>query len=378
MEAKRERERLLYSLLVGVLMLEVLPMSSQQLDSFEKWVALQQTSGDKNTVEQKLDAAVVSAEAGRVEKTSVDPTNTFFGPDDGFYKTIAEAIATIPDNSKQRYVIKLKPGYVFHEKVFLGQSKPFVTFKSEPTNPAVVVWNDTATTPGTDGKPLGIDNSSTVSIESDYFIGYGIIFKNDATPTNAQAPALRLAGSKAIIFNCTIDGGHGSLYDQKGLHYFKASVIKGTIDFIFGFARSLYEECMIISMNEKIGDVPTAQKQETSETTVKGDIGFSYKNCTIKGEEGKKIYLGRSCERAIYSLSEMGSEVVPIVWDGVNIQKAQSGIYYGEFMCHGAGSDLSKKAGWALSLTEAQAKPFLDINFVSGGSWIIPLPPSKE
>ncbi|KAL6877197.1 hypothetical protein ACP4OV_012868 [Aristida adscensionis] len=338
-------------------MLEVLPTPSQQLDSFEKWVALQQTSGDKNTVEQKLNAEVVSAEAGRVEKNFVDPTNTFFGPDDGFYKTIAEAIATIPDNSKQ--------------------SKPFVTFKSEPTNPAVVVWNDTATTPGTDGKPLGIDNSSTVCIESNYFIGYGIIFKNDATPTNAQAPVLRLAGSKAIIFNCTIDGGHGSLYDQKGLHYFKASAIKGTIDFIFGFARSLYEECMIISMNKSIGDVPTAQKRETSETSVKGDIGFSYKNCTIKGEEGQKIYLGRSCERAIYSLSEMGNEVVPIVWDGVNIQKAQR-IYYGEFMCHGAGSDSSKKAGWALSLTEAQAKPFLDINFVSGSSWIIPLPPSKE
>lgn len=55
--------------------------------------------------------------------------------------------------------------------MFLSKSKPFVTIRSDdPINPAVIVWNDTAATPGKDGKPLGADGSSTVTVESDYFI----------------------------------------------------------------------------------------------------------------------------------------------------------------------------------------------------------------
>ena len=74
---------------------------------------------------------------------------------------------------------------MFHEKVFIGKGKPFVTLKSDPSNPAVIVWNDTSMTKGKDGMLLGSNGSSTVSIESDYFIAYGIIIKNDALPAKA-------------------------------------------------------------------------------------------------------------------------------------------------------------------------------------------------
>ena len=96
-------------------------------------------------------------------------------------------------------------------------------------NPAVIVWNDTATTMGKDGKPLGVDGSSTMAIESDYFIAYNVVFKNDAPlpklgEKKGEAPALRVMGTKATFYNCTIEGGQGALYDQTGLHYFKACV----------------------------------------------------------------------------------------------------------------------------------------------------------
>jgi pectinesterase len=55
-----------------------------------------------------------------------------------------------------------------------------------------------------------------------------------------QAVALRVFGSKVAMYNCTIDGGQDTLYDHKGLHYFKNCLIRGSVDFIFGFGRSLY------------------------------------------------------------------------------------------------------------------------------------------
>ena len=56
------------------------------------------------------------------------------------------------------------------------------------------------------------------------------------------------------------------MYDQKGLHYYKACNIKGIVDFIFGFARSLYEECNIISVNKEI--VATPKELQSGKTSV--------------------------------------------------------------------------------------------------------------
>ncbi|VAH94656.1 unnamed protein product [Triticum turgidum subsp. durum] len=271
---------------------------------------------------------------------------------------------------------------MFREKVFIGKGKPFITLKSDPSNPAIIVWNDTAMTKGKDGKVLTSRGSSTVTIESDYFIAYGIIIKNDALPAKAgekqvQATALHVTGTKAIFYNCTIEGGQGALYDHQGLHYFKASTIKGSVDFIFGSTRSLYEDCSIISTNKDITNMKVAQEGWASESRINSESGFSFKNCTIKGE-GKPLFLGRASgnfSQVVYS-TEMDSEIVPIIWEKGNMTIPKSGIYYGEFKCYGPGLDASKKAGWALSLTEAQAKPFTCKSFISGGSWITPLPPA--
>lgn len=169
-------------------------------------------------------------------------------------------------------------------------------------------------------KPLGIDGSSTVTIESDYFISYGVVFKNDAPLSkpfakNGEAPALRVLGTKATFYNCTIDGGQGALYDQVGLHYYKSSTIRGTVDFIFGSARSLYEDCRIISVNKDDAvTVPIAPQAPTTPISLAapGESGFSFKTCTVEGE-GQHIYLGRVDSPFVYSYSKIDKEIVPII-----------------------------------------------------------------
>ncbi|KAF8645029.1 hypothetical protein HU200_066234 [Digitaria exilis] len=58
-------------------------------------------------------------------------------------------------------------------------------------------------------------------------MAYGVVFKNDAPlakpgAKGGQAVAVRVFGTKAAFYNCTIDGGQDTLYDHKGLHYFKS------------------------------------------------------------------------------------------------------------------------------------------------------------
>lgn len=56
-----------------------------------------------------------------------------------------------------------------------------------------------------------------------------------------QGVALRISGTKAAFYNCSFNGAQDTLYDHKGLHFFHNCSIQGSVDFIFGYARSLYQ-----------------------------------------------------------------------------------------------------------------------------------------
>lgn len=75
-----------------------------------------------------------------------------------------------------------------------------------------------------------------------------LLIKNAAPPPSPgdegkQAVALRIVGDAAAFFCCGFYGAQDTLLDDRGRHYFKDCFIEGSIDFIFGHARSLYEVC---------------------------------------------------------------------------------------------------------------------------------------
>lgn len=372
-----------------VLALVVLPVvqaaSADGGGAFSSWISANQQSYALNAAlyaqksagaaAKTLDASLAAAEAKKASY-AVDPTGR-----NGAYRTLTAALdGAVPAGNTRRVVLVLSPG-VYREKIFINTSKPFVTLKSaDPRRPATIVWNDTAATPGKkDGKPVGTVGSTTVAVESDYFVAHGVVFKNDAPlarpgAKGGQAVALRLFGTKAALFNCTIDGGQDTLYDHKGLHYFRDCVIRGSVDFIFGFGRSFYEGCHVESVVKEVAVLTAQQRTRSIEGAI--DSGFSFKNCSVRGVKGGQIYLGRAwgdSSRVVYAFTEMGEEVVPVGWDKWNIARPEStGVYYGEFKCTGPGADAKKKqrVGWALDLTEEQAKPFIGTHYVFGDSWI--------
>ena len=294
----------------------------------------------------KKDAALSAAEANRVV-LHVEPADDSSTSDPAIYlNSIGEAIAKIPDGNTKRYIISIQPGAVYREKLFLGKNKPFVTLAStSPEAPAIIAWNDTAATLGKDGKPLGAEGSSSVTIESDFFIASGILFRNDApepelkrdnqgkigeVTSATMAPALRVAGSKATFYKCTVDGGHGALYDHKGLHYYKSCTINGTFDFIFGNARSFYEDCNIVSKSatDYLGDLPVAKPPLTLSPAA-ADGGFSFKTCTITGQSF--IFLGRAGWPVVYSYTNIGYDLFPLIVSGSDDSQAGAKFQFNRY-----------------------------------------------
>nr|XP_033511744.1 probable pectinesterase 68 isoform X3 [Nicotiana tomentosiformis] len=162
----------------------------------------------------------------------------------GNFKTIKEALASIPVYNKRRVILDIKHG-VYWEKINIPRSLPFVTFRGDSSDPPRITGNDTAAAAGTDGRPLKTFQSATVSVDADYFVATNVIFENTAAhvvgSVGEQAVALRISGNKAAFYDCSFYGSQDTLYDHKGLHYFNNCFIQGSVDFIFGYGRSLYE-----------------------------------------------------------------------------------------------------------------------------------------
>lgn len=77
------------------------------------------------------------------------------------------------------------------------------------------------------------------------FIARGMTFRNTAGPQNGQAVALRSASDLSVFYGCGFEGYQDTLFVQSQRQFYKSCYIYGTIDFIFGNAAVVFQNCMI-------------------------------------------------------------------------------------------------------------------------------------
>ncbi|WJX24268.1 pectinesterase [Trifolium repens] len=292
---------------------------------------------------------------------------------DADFKTITEAINSIRKPNSRRVIISIAPG-LYREKLLIPSTLPFITFLGNTVNKPKITGNAKASDIGSDGKPLKTYNTATVGVDAAYFIAMNIIFENTASPrkgsSNDQAVALRLSGDKCAVYNSEVYGFQDTLYDHKGLHYFKNCKIQGTVDFIFGDGKSLYEGCTINSIAQNSGFV-TAQKREG----LNADTGFSILNSKVVGSG--QAYLGRAWgnySRVIFSYTYMGNLVLPEGWvDSMGDQHHHNlTVFYAEYKCSGPGSSFARRPSWIRRLSDKDAQEFIGVQFIHGDTWLSP------
>ncbi|CDP13860.1 unnamed protein product [Coffea canephora] len=332
------------------------PADKAQLNSwFEQNV--QPLASRKDT----LDPALVAAEANpRIIKLKSDGS--------GEFKTIADAINSIPNDNTNRVIISLGPGN-YTEKIKIERNKPFITIIGDPNHMPTLVFGGTAAKYGT-------VESATLIVESDYFNAANLILANSAPRPNgdvkgAQALAVRIGGDKASFYNCKFLGFQDTLCDDKGKHLFKDCYIEGTVDFIFGNGKSIY-------LNVELHVIPgdrqawiTAQARHTDAE----DTGYSFVHCKVTGT-GRTAYLGRTWMpygKVVFAYTDMSDAVIPAGWSNNFHPETEKTVLFGEFSSTGPGSDTSSsRAAFTKKLTEAEVKPFLTLGFIEASKWLLP------
>ncbi|XP_056168464.1 probable pectinesterase 8 [Syzygium oleosum] len=288
------------------------------------------------------------------------------------FTTVQAAVDAAGNFSQKRTVIWINGG-IYYEKVTIPRTKPNITFQGQGYLSTAIAWNDTA------NSSHGTFYSGSVQVLSNNFVARNISFMNVAPipspgDIGAQAVAIRISGDQASFWGCRFFGAQDTLHDDRGRHYFRDCYIQGSIDFIFGDARSLYENCQLISIATP---VPPGQKGINGAVTAHGraskdeNTGFTLVNASIGGTG--RIWLGRAWRpfsRVIFAYTTMTDIIAPEGWNDFNDPARDQTIYYGEYNCSGAGANMSLRAPYVQRLNDTQASPFLNISFIDGDQWL--------
>ncbi|KAK1268852.1 Pectinesterase PPME1 [Acorus gramineus] len=294
----------------------------------------------------------------------------------GQFRTITDAIASVPQTNGRRIVIKVGAG-VYKEAVIVD--RPFITLCGDPFAMPTIAF---------DGK-AGV--SAALHITADFFVASNLIFENTAwasasasASVSAGGVACRVSGDKAAFFNCKFNGNQNTLWDEKGNHYFKDCFIQGSIDFLFGLAKSLFEHCQVHlvksvspSVHVGAGDGVGAGLGLSSLIGALASVGgSSFVHCSLVGSLSSYADLALKLgARVVFAFCYLGGSLVPNFGsDGKSTSSSSSPSWrtpvYGEYKCMGPGS--SGTGGLGKALTDTQAAPFLGPTFLQASKWLLP------
>ncbi len=313
------RSRLFFLPLVGLLMLAALPAAARD------WVVAADGSGD--------------------------------------YRSVQAAIDAVPDGNRTRQVIVLREG-LYRGVVKVPKEKTRVTLRGAGAGASILSWNNYAdlVDPAT-GKAMRTSGSATVYVYGDEFIAEDLTIENTAGNVG-QALALYAAPPRGGFRNVRLLGNQDTLYTHEGsVLHFKDCYIEGTVDFIFGAATALFDDCTIVSKG-KLGWVTAASTPEGQR------FGYVFRHALLRGEGVGTAYLGRPWRpfaRTVFLQSNLGPHIVQAGWHNWDKPDAERTTYYGEFGSVGAGASPEERVAWSHHLSGDEAAQYTTEAVL--GSW---------
>ncbi|GMH18352.1 hypothetical protein Nepgr_020193 [Nepenthes gracilis] len=293
----------------------------------------------------------------------------------GTVTTIKEAIKMAPEKSDKRFIIHIMAGRYQEADLKVGRKKTNLWFVGDGKGKTVI----------TGRKSVGHDNITTFHTASFAATGAGFVakditFANEAGLENHQAVALRVGADHAAVYRCEIKGYQDTLYVHSQRQFYRECDIYGTVDFIFGNAVVVFQNCTMYArkpLDQQKVTITAQNRKEANQNT-----GMSIHACQVLPASDLKAanlssqtYLGRpwkAYSRVVYMLSYIGDHVDPRGWLEWNATSPVDKLYYGEYKNYGPSSSTIQRVKWPgvhVNMSMQEANMFTVGQFI-GSSWL--------
>ncbi|GAA0290652.1 PelA/Pel-15E family pectate lyase [Gracilibacillus halotolerans] len=242
----------------------------------------------------------------------------------GNFDTVQAAIDAIPEQSEDRIEVFIKNG-IYEEVVTIPADKPNVHLIGEDSEDTIIRYdnyagkdNGVGGTLGTSGSATAFFRSNDVTIES---LTIENSFDESIETEGKQAVAVYAAGERMVFNNVRLLGNQDTLFAHSGTQYYYDSYIEGDVDFIFGGASAVFENCTIHSVDR---GSDTNNGYITAASTQQDQYGFLIlrSELTSDAKEGT-VYLGRPWQpssnptaiaNVVYKESYLGEHIKEEGW----------------------------------------------------------------
>ncbi|CAL0300247.1 unnamed protein product [Lupinus luteus] len=295
----------------------------------------------------------------------------------GNFTTINDAIAAAPNNINSTsgyFVIFINAG-VYQEYVSINKTKTYLMLIGEGINQTIITGNHNVG----DGN-FTTFNSATFAVVAQGFVAVNITFRNTAGPSKFQAVALRSGADMSSFYSCSFEGYQDTLYTHSMRQFYRECDIYGTVDYIFGNAAVVFQNCNIYSRLPLSGQFNTITAQ--GRTDPNQNTGTSIQNATVKAADDLapnintvQTYLGRPWKqysRTVFMQSFMDRLINPAGWHEWSGDFALSTLYYAEYKNTGPGSNTTNRVTWSgyHIINATDAANFTVSNFLAGDNWL--------
>ena len=294
----------------------------------------------------------------------------------GDFKTLQQAINSIPKENTERIVINIKNGR-YKEKIYIDI--PNVNLIGENKLNTILTYDDCANKVLASGEKMGTFNSFSTFIGGDDFSAENVTFENSAGSGNlyGQAIAIYVDADKAKFKNCRFLGFQDTIFTgplplkprsgnffggpREGMprravrQYYEGCYISGDVDFIFGSATAVFMQCEIFSRNRnlKVNGYITA-----SSTPVGERFGYVFIDCNLTSDAAQSsVYLGRPWRKnakTAFINCFMGEHIIEIGWHNWDRVTTQSTVSYEEYNSSGPGGKMHNRAIWSKILNDEE------------------------
>jgi PelA/Pel-15E family pectate lyase len=223
----------------------------------------------------------------------------------GNFRSIQEAINSLPDAAKEQRVILIKKG-TYREKLFI--EKDFITLKGEDKNETIIIISEArdifkcshpddwgVATINLKGSDINIDNLSFINEYGFNAPKEDISFPCANDTSAKKEKTVRKVGhqmalrsfntTRLTVTNCIFRSGGGDTVSpwnaDEGMFYFKDCIMEGYVDMYCPRGWALADHCEFICHSKEAAIWHDGSKNEKSKTV--------FFNCKFSGDEGFKL-----------------------------------------------------------------------------------------
>ncbi|XP_016501891.2 putative pectinesterase 56 [Nicotiana tabacum] len=143
-----------------------------------------------------------------------------------------------PSGSATPFFIHVKAAN-YSDNVIVGQDKTNIALIGDGMGITILSANTSAS------MGLGTNDTATLGVYGDGFIGMNMTIRNSAGAGAGQAAALTRGASFVTFYQCRFEGFQDTVFSKYGVQFFKECEVSGTIDFIFGDGQAYFQQSVL-------------------------------------------------------------------------------------------------------------------------------------